>query len=83
MRSTMEANNIILIISFLISDTLISDSKLINLNTVFDLISDYVHFMIKNIIKGDSFLDVTLLILIWGGVLCVRFAAPWESPWNR
>ena len=90
MRGTMETNNILLIISFLISDFI-----LVNLNTGVNLISDYIHIIIQNIIKGDSFLemsfikpDLTLkilykLILVWGGFSSVRIVSPWRSPWNR
>ena len=81
----MEINNILLIISFLIGNILISD---LNLNTGLDLISDFVLITIKNFIKGDFFLDLTLktlcmLILVRGGFSCVRIALPWRSPWNR
>ena len=85
MPEEMEINNILLIISFLIENSLISDLKL---NTGLDLISDFVLIIIKNIIKGDSLLDLTLrlkylLILVRGGFSCVRIALPWKSPWNR
>ena len=85
MLDEMEINNILLIISFVIENSVISDLKL---NTGLDLISDFVLIIIKNIIKGDSLLDLTLklkylLIIVRGGFSCVRIASPWKSPWNR